>query len=132
MNGGLGATGAARAAVAVLALAAAASFPGCDQSATSLFAPPAAGLVRGSVTAVDGNRPPGMRLTLTSGSTTLETQTDAGGLYAFPAVAIGAWTLELGPIPGGWRLAAGQLARRLVLVVQDEIVREDFVVERVP
>ncbi len=105
---------------------------GCDRSATSIFQPPLAGLVRGSVSAIDGSRPPGMRLTLTSGSTTLDTQTDAGGLYAFPAVAAGAWTLELGPLPGGWRLAAGQTARRLVLVVADEVTIEDFVLERIP
>ena len=115
-----------------LAVCTALTFMGCDRSATSLFAPPATGLVRGIVTSVDGARPPQVTLTLSQGDVTLQTTTDAGGVYSFPAVAVAAWTLELGGLPSNWRLAMGQDARRLVLVVADEIVREDFVLERVP
>ena len=113
-------------AVTMATVAALAALGSCDRSATSIFAPPLAGLVRGVVSAEGDIRPPSVTLTLSQGEVQLQATTDAGGVYQFPLVAIGAWTLEMGALPTGWGLAQGQTASRTVLVVADEVTREDF------
>ena len=96
------------------------------------FTPLPAGFVAGEVTSEDGSRAPQVRLTLEQGSATLAAGTDAGGVYSFPAVVAGVWTLTLGALPSNWSLAPGQAERRLVTVGEGTTSREDFVLVRQP
>lgn len=87
-------------------------------------------MVTGEVTADDGSRTPRVTLTLSLGDATVATATDAGGVFLFPAVVPGVWTLSIGALPSNWSLAPGQAAERPVQVEEGGTVREVYVLLR--